>query len=265
MQIPRDHIILGLVALTLVFLLAGGFLLLYIALYNARKKRHLQEKQQRELQFEQELTKSKMEVQEQTLTTIGRDIHDNIGQILSVAKLTLGSVRSSDSEEKVRNKLANAFSLVDIAIRESRHLAQILHPGGALSQGLVKAIEAELDWIAKLGRFEVKFSLTGHGDEKLGNDRELIAFRIVQEALNNAIKHADASAIFVSVLYNDLQVEICVRDNGKGFDYIAGQQNGSGLGLQSFFERAKLIKAELHIDSSPGAGTGICLTVPYNP
>src|SRR6476620_11577865 len=111
MQIPRDHIIIGLVSLTLIFLLAGAFLLLYVALYNSRKKRHAQEKELMRKNFDQELLTTQMEVQEHTIKTIARDIHDNVGQILSLTKLTLSSVNIDTNPHKASVKVSDALTL----------------------------------------------------------------------------------------------------------------------------------------------------------
>ncbi len=159
MQIPRDHMIIGMIALTLVFLVAGGFLLLYMAFYNSRKKRHAQEKELMQKSFEQELTKTQLEVQEQTLRTIGRDIHDNIGQLLSLTKLTLGSVQLELQPEKTKGKVANALVLVDDSIKELRHLASILHAEKLLTDGLENAIEKELGWLTKTECLFLHFQL----------------------------------------------------------------------------------------------------------
>lgn len=263
MQIPRNHIVVGLISLTIVFLVAAGFLLLYIRLYNSRKKRHLQEKLLLEQTYQQELLLTQIEVQEQTFKTIAREIHDNVGQVLSLAKLTLSSINQSGCLPKDKDKVTAAVSLVDNSIKELRELASVLYADNLLKQGLEKAVEKELHWLARTEQFSTSISFTGT-PKAINPERQLIAFRLIQEVLNNVIKHAKATKLQVRFNYEDDVLGVSVVDNGIGFDPVAVQKTGNGLGMTSLAKRAEMINGELSIQTSPGEGTSILLKIPYN-
>ena len=263
MQISRDHIIFGLIALTLVFLLAGGFLVLYVMLYNTRKKKHLQETEWMRQRFVQELALTKMEVQEQTLQTIARDIHDNVGQLLSITKITLSAIDISQAENATE-KLDAASGLLDKSIKELRQLASILHAPNLLAAGLERAIENELNWLSRSGKFAVDWSVEGSQGERINSERQLMAFRIIQELLNNIIRHAEASRVIAGIRYLEKSVLITVSDNGRGFDVARALQDPKGLGIANFFNRARMIAGDFRLDSAPGSGTNATLELPYD-
>lgn len=264
MQIPRDHIIIGLIALTLVFVLAGGFMVLYVMLYNTRKKKHLLEKENMNEQFTRELAMTRMEVQEQMLKTIASDIHDNVGQMLSITKITLSAINLDETHEKARERLNGAIGLLDNSIKELRQLASILHAPNLLSAGLEKAVENELNWLARTDRFKIQWSVSGTDANRLDPQKQLIAFRIVQELLNNIIKHAEATILNVEMQYLTENVSIAISDNGKGFDVAGAVEDKKGLGIGNFFTRAIVIGGRLDLISSADQGTRATLQIPYS-
>ena len=111
--------------ITLIFLIAPAFILLYIVVYNRRKKKHMEEKEMMKLTFETELVKTQYEVQEQTMQTIGAELHDNIGQLLSLTSLTLNSIEL-DNQTKAKQKIETAIDLTIRSIKELRLLGKLL-------------------------------------------------------------------------------------------------------------------------------------------
>lgn len=263
MQESRENIILIISALTLVFLVAGGFLLLYVNVYNNRKKKHLDEKKAMQDLFQKELIKTQMEVQEQTLQTIANDIHDNIGQLLSLARLTLTSV-NLNQPDKAEQKIDQAATIVDTSIKELRQLAGVLHAKNLLASGLEQAVEKELNWIGKTERFKIASQTIGLRSTNLEPNRELIAFRLIQEILNNIIKHADAAHIQFILEYMPEYLKIVITDDGVGFDVRQAINQHKGLGLQNLYGRAALINSQFSLDSKSGTGTTAVLLIPYH-
>ena len=264
MQIPRENIIIGLIALTVVFLLAGGFLILYVALYNERKRKHQLEKDRMKIMFDEELLKTQLEVQEQTLKTIAADIHDNVGQVLSLTKLTLGSINVESQPQKVSQKVNDAFQMVDQSIKDLRQLVHILHADNFLSDGLEHALGKELIWLSKIEGLEIRSSTIGTSLKKLSGDKELIAFRLVQEVLNNIVRHAEATLIQVSFHYFPDKMKIQVSDNGKGFSVEQKRLGKTGLGIGNFYKRAKMIDGDFQLHSVIGEGTTATLIIPFS-
>jgi two-component system, NarL family, sensor kinase len=263
MQVSSNHIILLVFFATAIFLLAGCFLLLYIDLYNKRKKKHLEEKQILKKQYEEELIKTQMEVQEQTLQTIASDIHDNIGQLLSITKLTLSTVDVGKHPVRAQEKVNNSLELINTSIKELRELSSVLHAQNLLEKGLENAIQNEIKWLSKSDQFKITWEVSGERPEKSNAQHELIAFRLIQELMNNIIKHARASEIIVRYVYKPDLIVITIEDNGIGFDVQRFINNPVGLGLNSLFNRAKMIGGELTLISEEGRGTKASLQLIY--
>lgn len=211
---------------------------------------HLNEKKLITTQFQQELLRTQLEIQEQTLKNISQEIHDNIGQTLSLAKLNLSTVDLQ--KENAQDKILSSKEMVSKAIHDLRNLSRSLNTDSIQSSGLVKAIETELSIIEHAGLFKTAFSTNGT-ITRMDPKKELILFRIVQEAINNIIKHSGANRILVHLDFAAEELRIEVNDNGSGFDAAAGSIEGQGL--RNMKSRAELIGGSFQIQSGPGGTT----------
>jgi two-component system, NarL family, sensor kinase len=259
------EIITGIVVTIIVFLLAGFFIIVLVAYINQRKKKYIEEKQIMQSAFQQELLSAQLEIQEQTLKNISEEIHDNIGQVLSLAKLHLGTMDKNNAVA-LEEKIQDSKYLVGKAIQDLRNLSHSMNTDYINEKGLPDSLEYELDMIGKSGVYETVFSAEGT-TQKLDKQKELILFRIVQEVLNNIIKHAKAKKITLVIKYQKDQVEMTIADNGEGFDLspVAENENGKfGLGIKNMHNRARLINATFNIQSTLGKGTIVIITIPYS-
>lgn len=247
---------------TLIFLIAPASILAYIIVYNRRKKRHIEEKALMQLTFDAEITKTQLEVQEQTMQTIGADLHDNIGQLLSLTSLTLNSVEL-DNAPKARQKIDAAIDLTLRSIKEMRLLGKLLQGDQLVVMGLSEAINHEITWIEKSGQYKVSYTNDGEMPAANSADKDLILFRILQEILNNIIKHAKATEINIKLDYQEAVLQLRVSDNGVGFNSANLQAEQSGMGLQNIQKRAGIIGGEATILSNPDEGTTITVFIPY--
>jgi two-component system NarL family sensor kinase len=200
---------------TVIFLIAPAFIIVYMFVYNERKKRHIKEKAQMKLAFDAEVAKTQLEVQEQTMQTIGADLHDNIGQLLSLTSLTLNSVEL-EGHPKAKKKVDAAIDLTLRSIKELRQLGKLLQGDQLIAIGLAEAIRHEIDWLERSGKFEVSYVNEGI-PAGTNTDKDLIIFRILQEALNNIIKHASASHINIRLEYHETLLHLHINDNGGRF------------------------------------------------
>ncbi|MFD0766487.1 sensor histidine kinase [Mucilaginibacter lutimaris] len=244
---------------TVIFLLAPTFLVLYVNMYNQRKKRHIEEKKLLQAQFQQELLKTQVEMQEQTLNHISREIHDNVTQVLSFVKLNL-AISAKTSPELAEQKISESRDLVAQVINDLRDLSKSLSYEHILQLGLVQTMEIEVGRINKSGIIDIELAVGGDA-HNLGEERELVLFRIFQEGLNNALKHSGANKLKVSLDYFEHLFNLTIHDNGKGF--LAGEQLKSGSGLRNIVNRAALIGAVAVIDSAPGKGC--CIKIAIDP
>ncbi|NIG56688.1 sensor histidine kinase [Chitinophaga sp. Cy-1792] len=260
MSLSSTEIISLIAWVSAIFLIAPGFLIVYVVVYNRRKKRHQEEKEQLQQRFRHELLQSQMEVQEQTLKMIGNDLHDNINQLLGLIVITLSAV-DIENKPKATERIQAAEALARRSIQEIRGLSRLLHGEELIGKGLQNAITFELEWLEKAGHHQVTH--TGHLDGMPAMpEQELIIFRIFQETLHNIIRHAQATAITVEQQYEQKLLRIGITDNGTGFDVNAALSKGTGMGLSSILRRAAMVGASVDIRSTPGAGTTVIITLP---
>ena len=246
-----DNLLL-LVTAFFVFLLLLFFFIITIAIrYRKRKKENLE----MALQFQQELLTAKMEIQEHTLTTISEEIHDNIGQVLSLAKLNLNTFPPND-DPVAQVKLADTRQLVSKAITDLRDLSRSLHGDKIADEGLQEAISNELRLLQNTKQYITSLVISGQ-PYKLETQNQVILFRITQEALHNIVKHAKAKKITVNLSYDPGAFTLSVADDGIGFDQEGLLSRDSGIGLKSIRNRAGMIGGEVSINSVKDRGTVI--------
>lgn len=238
-------------------IVAIGIIML-ILVYQRKQGQFVQEKIALQAAFEKELLEAQLEMQELTLKNISQEIHDNIGQTLSLAKLNLNTIHP-EKANGILEKIANTKELVSKAILDLRSLSKTLHTEAVLQSGFVEAVEAEVRHIEKAGAFHAALFISGTS-VPINAQKELILFRAMQEALNNAIKHSGANRIDIHLLYTPSDLQVAVRDNGKGFDASSPDFN-TGSGLRNLRNRAKLIGGTLHITPLQ-PGTEIRLNLP---
>ena len=247
-EVTRD---LGL-AITIIVIALAVFVVLLAYLFTTRKNKLIQEKQLMKTQFQQELLQTQLEIQEQTLKTISEEIHDNVGQVLSLAKLNLNTFESNSEQ-----KLQDTKKLISKAINDLRDLSRSMHGDRIAELGLQQSIADELQILQKSGEFETHLKITGE-PYKLLPQKEMVLFRIVQEALNNCIKYSKAKNITVALNYEKENFSLSVSDDGIGFD----TQTKTGIGLKSMQNRAQLIGGVYTIHSALDSGTTITIELP---
>jgi len=247
---------------TLVFLLMPVFLILYIRSYTRHKKNHFLEKQNMQQKFESEMLQTRVEVQDQTMQSIATELHDNVGQLLSLTTLTLNSVNLNDGE-KAKKKIDNSLALVNKSIKELRELAKLLHGEQLVENGIGHAIDQEINWLNKAGSYKLKINNQLTDLQITSPNKDLIILRLLQEIINNIIKHAQATYIQIDSHLADNTLYLRVAENGIGFDPEEVKSKKSGMGLNSIYKRIEMINGKLILNSTPGGGTSISIEVPY--
>jgi two-component system sensor histidine kinase UhpB len=197
-----------------------------------------------------------LRAQEEERRRLARDLHDEVNQALTAILLRLEAL--TQAAPQVGDEVAELKKLVNQAMAELLHLARQLRPTALDDHGLVPAIESQLRrFSAQTG---VRAELHTEGDAKLlDSDKEIVIYRVAQEALSNVAQHAAARHVAMDLSANGHGVELKVRDDGRGFD--PGVEHDS-LGLSGMAERARLLGGKLQIDSRPGSGTELTLQVP---
>ena len=243
--------------IAVIFLLAV-FVLVFFFTFQKRKNRFLQERLEIKQKFDREIEKSKLEIQEQTLKNIAWELHDNIGQLLSVVNIQLNML-SLDVPLKNQEQVTETKGVVNSAVQEIRTLSKILNNDVILNNGLVTSLQLELDRFNKLKFLDAEFFVEGDS-HPINNSDEIIIFRILQEFFSNVIKHAKAKKLVVHLGYKNNILEIKAHDDGVGFDSSELTVNS---GLVTMKSRASLIKAEIEVVSGINEGTSLHLKYPY--
>lgn len=246
-------IALSFAAASLFVLLLGVAAVMLFRIYLKRKNKLLFEKELMGIQFEQTLLQSKLEIQEQTFADIGREIHDNIGQVLSLARINLNTLNVVADD----GKLNLVDELMGKAILDLRTLSHSLDTDLIRNKGWMAPVQKLLQDLQRSGKYTTVFRME-EDTPPLGNDKPIILFRMIQEMINNIIKHAAADTIFLEARRDNDQLIISLEDNGKGFE------KGSiipGSGLRNLENRARMINAGLVIEGREGGGTVITVTV----
>jgi signal transduction histidine kinase len=259
MHQPDQELIALIVAGTIMLLLLGIFIISFLFFYQKRHNNHISEKENLKSEFKQELLKTRIEIQESTLNDISREIHDNITQVLSFVKLNLGMIDGAD--QKTQAKIIENRELVAQTINDLRNLSKSMSFEHIAQLGLVSTLEKEVERINNSGVIKVEMNVSGDS-YSLGEQRELVLFRIFQEALNNTLKHSGAGLLKISLQYSEQMFNLTLEDNGAGFSTTLHSDN-IGAGLRNMNNRAALIGAVTSIESSPGKGC--CIKVILDP
>jgi len=220
------------------------------------------------------LARAVWSVQEEERRRLARELHDGLGQTLTALKNHLerlaGKAREADS--RFAADLAGAAEMAGAAVHDTRELSRLLRPPVLDDLGLVPALRWLARTLEERAGLEVRLAVGGdlsaEGEgERLEPEVETVVFRVVQEALTNAIKHSGAHRAEVAVEADAAAVRVTVADRGAGFDPDATLDGApaSGVGLTGMRDRVELFGGRLELDAAPGRGTEVRLTVPRDP
>lgn len=260
MQDAKGQVVFTIIAVVVILLFLGVLFLVMLFYYNNKKGQMSKEKQLMRATFDKQLLESKLEIQEQTFDMISQEIHDNVGQILSLAKVQLGILEQKQVVEG--DLLGNVKESISQAMTELRDIAKSLSSDRIQQLSLKDSINQEIRRINRSGFIKVVSDVQGT-EKNIPDQHKMIAFRIVQEGLQNIIKHAGASDALVSIHYREDGVYVTLADNGVGFDPEAELKKKDGLGLQNILRRAALVGGRAEIISRPGEGTKLQIQMAY--
>lgn len=261
MQEKISEVVLILIGSTLIIMILSVLIIVAVFYTQRRKFRHRKELIELKANYDKEVLNTQIETQTQTLETISRELHDNVGTLVSMAMVHLKSLPS----DNIRDNTSEATRLLDEVMDTLRDISRSINPENIQRRGLSQAIQNELDRMKRTRLFATDFKTDGVVFP-IDPQTQVILFRIVQESLNNVIKHSRGTQINVSLTFEAPLLTISVRDNGKGFDIAS--MNGDDIshsGLLNMRKRAALIGAKLSIESKPGFGTLVRIIAPLAP
>jgi signal transduction histidine kinase len=246
----ESQLIVLLISTFFILLVAVALIVLFSS-FQKRKNSLLEEQKRAKEDFEREITKTQIEIREETLRNISWELHDNIGQLLTLAKIQLQSA-SLENINDVKETLSKG--LVEV-----RSLSKLINPESIKKIQLREALQLEIDRFNRLNF--IKSSLQIKGREKIiKSETSIIIFRILQEFFSNTIKHSKAQNLNVTLEFSEGLLVIIAKDDGVGFSMEETQFNG--IGLENIKNRAKMIHANASFSSEINKGTTLEIT--YN-
>ncbi len=248
------------VALTFAVVLAMIVgIIIYIYQYRKRKLLNIKEKEIMRREHQQELLSTQLEMQTQTMQHIGQEIHDNVGQKLTLASLYTQQLAYENKAPQINDKIENIGQIINESLAELRQLSKTLTNGTINDNDIIELLQEECDKVNHLKKCTIAFS----GNQKtiaLPYQTKSILLRIVQEFLQNSIKHSDSKTVTVNLDAAETVLQLSLKDDGKGFDTTADA--GKGIGLSNMRKRTALLGGTFHLQSNPGRGTQLYITIP---
>lgn len=237
------------------FLILVFFFVITLAIrYRKRKK----ENEELKVKFLEERLRIQVEIQEETLQQISRELHDNLGQVASLIKINLNTLVLSDTS-KASEKIEATKELTRQLITDIKSLSVSLGNDRIAQVGFPRALATEVQRLNNTEQFIAVYHEEGEFPP-IKSDIVIILFRMVQEVLNNMVKHSNAKQISVSLFSTEKNVTLVLSDDGVGFD-VENQIYSLGNGLRNLQKRAQYINAELLIKSSINIGTNVTISL----
>ncbi len=249
----KNYIIAGISGVLLL-----GVLLSYSYYRRYRLVQHAR-LQQAILQEQEQATRAVLEAEEKERQRIAGDLHDGVGQLMSAARMNLSLIENELNFEDVGKKAAfdKALALVDDSCKEVRAVSHNIMPNALLKAGLISAIR---EFIQKIDQRALEVTLYTDGmNDRLPANVESVLYRVIQECMNNVIKHSGANKLDITLIKDEDGISITIEDNGKGFDT---KIESGGIGLKNMQTRIHYLKGNIEWDSATGKGTVVSIQVP---
>ncbi|UTA66427.1 sensor histidine kinase [Emticicia sp. 21SJ11W-3] len=239
---------------TLMLLMMACGIVIFMVLYQRRMLEHRIRIQEAEAKHQRELFFGAMDAIEQERKRLARDLHDEVGASLSVMRLMVNELPTRPQLTTLDYK-----QLIDNIIDNVRRISNDLLPQGLEEFGLPYAIESLCEKVMAVAGIDI--NLTVEIPEQPGNTQSLAVYRLLQELLNNAVKHAEATELTLTIRKENAFLSIKYADNGRGFDFVEAYQKRS-LGLKNIEARTRLLNGQTRFETSPGAGLRVDIEIP---
>ncbi len=256
LELNRKNIFIGVIVAILA-------LTIFIAtlIYNRRKLKQ-DAKLQAEIIKQQDLaSRGIIEAEENERKRIAGDLHDGVGQLFSAVKMNLSSISEQIKidDQKVKTLYDKTIDMVDESCKEVRSISHNMMPNVLLKSGLSSAVR---EFISKIDADKIKINLETFGlNDRLDSNIETVLYRVIQESVNNVIKHADANQLDIQLSKDQEEITVTIEDNGKGFD-TNNQDNFEGIGLKNIKTRVEFLKGTVEWDSTIDRGTVVSIHIP---
>lgn len=247
--------------IAIIIALFFGALVIGYLFYNRYRLKQTAILQQEVIKQQDLATKGIIDAEENERRRIAGDLHDGVGQLLSATRMNLDTLleRIKLTDPDNLELATKTMDMVDEGCKEVRTIAHQMMPNVLLKMGLVSALR---DFVNKIDPYRLKIVLETAGlDNRLDNSVEIVLYRVIQETVNNVIKHAQASLLDIQVMLEGAEVSVTIEDNGRGFD-ATDKDKFNGIGIKNIIKRVEYLKGTVDISSSPGKGTLVAILIP---
>lgn len=238
-------------------LIIAGILAVILIFFLITLIRH----QKRSIQLHKEKIIAEITTLENERKRVSADLHDGLGPVLSTVKFQITSIDTHDSESKTM--IQTAANHIDDMLTKIREIANDLSPTVLVRAGLIKAVQDFIDSIKVAAHITIESDIN-NVEILLKKDKETHLFRIIQEIINNALKHANTNKMFVQLKNEKQYIILEIKDFGKGFNMQEVEKKSAGLGLRNIMSRVDALNGNIYINSSLGNGTTYTIEIPNN-
>lgn len=253
----KTELLITIILFNLFFVLFVVAILVYIKKYRLRKREYLNEIKMTNEIHQQELLTTQLEIQQATMQQIGRELHDNIGQKLTLVSLYTQQLVYENKVPQENERIEQIYQIINASLQDLRSLSKNLTNDNITENEIVTLIQEEVNHINALKRCEVTFE---HNFEHIGLEfvKKNVLLRITQEFLQNSLKHARCSNISIRLRSSaEFFLALRIQDDGIGFDY--NQLTADGIGLKNMKKRTEIIGGHFNLQSKPNFGTTLTI------
>jgi signal transduction histidine kinase len=255
----KSQIIITIILFNIFFIAFILAIIAFVRQYRLKKKEHEMIIQNQQVEHQKELLSTQIEIQNQTMQHIGREIHDNIGQKLTLASLYTQQLAFENKAPQINDSIENISAIINQSLSELRELSKSLTDDTISNLSIVELLLEESNKINDLKKCNVTFS---SNDEKLDLNYHIksVLFRICQEFMQNSIKHSKCKNITIKLDKLDKILKLSLSDDGIGFD--SGKISGKGIGLSNMKKRTEIIGGKYELESIAKKGTQLTISIP---
>lgn len=252
-MVEREIIIYSIYFVLFVLIMLTG-LILFIFQYRKAKKQEILEKEMIAQRHAKELLSTRLDIQDKTMADIGRELHDNIGQKLTLASLLTQHIEHERNYDKLEGQLKDITSMLNETLQDVREISKTMTGTTIDKNTLHQLIQNECKKVQKTLKCSIEYN-NALPEEDFPINQKLVITRIIQEFLQNSLKYSDCKDIKINIFRDNKKKIITLEDNGNGFEIDKIMAEGRGIGLQNMYNRAKLIEAKLDLKSVLKEGT----------
>jgi signal transduction histidine kinase len=253
----KTELLITIILFNLFFVLFVVAIMVYIKKYKERKREYLNEIKIANEIHQKELLSTQLEIQQATMQQIGRELHDNIGQKLTLVSLYTQQLVHENKVPQASNRIEQIYQIINSSLQDLRSLSKNLTNDNISENEIVTLIQEEVDHINALKKCKVSFE---HDFEHIDLEfvKKNVLLRITQEFLQNSLKHAQCNNISIHLTSAaDVFLTLKIQDDGMGFDF--DNLIADGIGLKNMKKRAEIIGGEFNLTSKPNSGTTLTI------